>query len=171
MAINLNLKIEKRHLGLLAAIMVFLVGVTYVIAFNDGRPEVHGHDVNEIRNAGSGGGALNTYASDWFACTAGKNYVINHNLNSDKVIFQVFFSTSADGSNAVTQYAFHDHSHGDFSYSIGEMIKPTSLNSATMQAGASHAGYVFNDAGAGTWIVSGYCRVIAIKGVDGSSGS
>lgn len=116
-----------------------------------------------LGGGGSGGETPNTYDSGWFACTRGGKYVINHNLNSDKIIFQVFFSTSADGSNAVTQYAFHDHSHGDFSHSVGAMVKPTSANSCTIQAGASYAGYVFGDTGAGAKTVSGYYRLLAIK--------
>ena len=42
MAININIKLEKKQLYLFAAIMVFLVGVGYVIAVN---PAVHGHSV------------------------------------------------------------------------------------------------------------------------------
>ena len=40
MSININIKLERKQLYLLAAIMVFLVGVGYVIAVN---PAVHGH--------------------------------------------------------------------------------------------------------------------------------
>lgn len=48
MAINLNLKIEKKDLWLLSAIMVFLVAIGYVIAYGSGDPTVHGHDAGEI---------------------------------------------------------------------------------------------------------------------------
>ena len=64
MAINLNLKLEKKHLYLLSAIMIFLVGVGVVIAYNTGPPNVHGHDAVEIANlpSGTGGGVS---LGDW----------------------------------------------------------------------------------------------------------
>jgi len=55
MPINLNLKVEKKHLYLLSAIMIFLVGVGVVIAYNTGPPNVHGHDAVEIANLPTGG--------------------------------------------------------------------------------------------------------------------
>ncbi len=158
-----TINIQKKDLWLLSAIMIFLIGITYIIAYNPtgtgGTPSVMGHSADEIE----GGGGGETYDSGWFACTPGGTYVINHNLNSDKVIFQVLFSTSSSGSNAVTQYASHDHSHGDFSHAIGAMVKPTSLNSCTVQAGNSYAGYIFSSSGAGTKTASGYYRLLAIK--------
>ena len=48
MAININLKIEKKHLYLLSAIMVFLVGVGYVIAVNPASKPNPGHDSTEL---------------------------------------------------------------------------------------------------------------------------
>ena len=48
MAININLKIQKKDVWLLVAIMVFLVGVGYVIAYGSENPQVHGHDAGEI---------------------------------------------------------------------------------------------------------------------------
>lgn len=47
MAINFNFKIEKKDLWLLAAIFVFLAGVTYVIAWGSGNPSVMGHSIDE----------------------------------------------------------------------------------------------------------------------------
>ena len=56
MAINLNLKLEKKHLYLLSAILIFLVGVGVVIALNSGNYQVHGHTADEIQGGGGGGG-------------------------------------------------------------------------------------------------------------------
>jgi len=44
----INIKIHKKDLWLLSAIVVFLVGVGYVVAWGSGNPNVHGHDTGEI---------------------------------------------------------------------------------------------------------------------------
>jgi len=46
---SISLKIKKKDLWLLSAIMVFLIGVGYVVAYNSGAaPSVMGHDASEI---------------------------------------------------------------------------------------------------------------------------
>ena len=51
MAININLKIQKKDVWLIAAIIVFLVGVGYVIAYNSGAsPSIMGHSIEELEN-------------------------------------------------------------------------------------------------------------------------
>lgn len=46
---SINIHIEKKDLWLIAAIMVFLVGVAYVIAYNSGGPpSIMGHSAEEI---------------------------------------------------------------------------------------------------------------------------
>lgn len=47
----INIQIKKKDLWLLSAIVVFLVGVAYVIAYGSGNPAVMGHDVGEVENA------------------------------------------------------------------------------------------------------------------------
>lgn len=48
----ISIKIQKKDLWLLAAIMVFLIGVAYVIAYNPGgaggNPAIMGHSADEI---------------------------------------------------------------------------------------------------------------------------
>ena len=44
-----TINIQKKDLWLLSAIMVFLVGVGYVIAFGSGDPTTMGHDSGEIQ--------------------------------------------------------------------------------------------------------------------------
>ena len=47
--VNINLNIQKKDLWLLSAIMVFLVGVVFVIAYGSGAsPSVMGHSAEEI---------------------------------------------------------------------------------------------------------------------------
>jgi len=49
MSINFSIRIQKKDLWLLAAIMVFLVGVGYVIAYRSGAsPSVMGHSAEEL---------------------------------------------------------------------------------------------------------------------------
>ncbi len=45
--VSINLNIQKKDLWLISAIMVFLIGVGFVIAYNSGNPSVHGHDAGE----------------------------------------------------------------------------------------------------------------------------
>lgn len=48
---SINIKIEKKELWLIAAIIVFLVGVGYVIAYDpsgSGNPAIMGHSLNEL---------------------------------------------------------------------------------------------------------------------------
>ncbi len=52
MGINFNIKFQKKDLWFLAAIMVFLVGVAYVIAYGGNQPSVHGHSAGEIEGGG-----------------------------------------------------------------------------------------------------------------------
>jgi len=51
----MQVNIEKRHLYILIAIIVFLAGAGIVIAFGSEQPRVHGHDIGEIE--GSSGSA------------------------------------------------------------------------------------------------------------------
>jgi len=53
-----NIKVEKKHLYLLSAILIFLVGVGVVIALNSGNYQVHGHTADEIQGGGGGGGGV-----------------------------------------------------------------------------------------------------------------
>ena len=52
--VNINLNIQKKDLWLLSAIIVFLVGVTVVVAWGS-TPTIHGHDAGEIEGGGGFG--------------------------------------------------------------------------------------------------------------------
>lgn len=45
---SISIKIQKKDLWLIAAIMVFLIGVGYVVAWGSGNPSVMGHSIDEI---------------------------------------------------------------------------------------------------------------------------
>ncbi len=69
----INIQIQKKDLWLLAAIMVFLVGVGYVIAYDwttgtgTGQPSIHGHTANEIEGLNVSVGHNNC---EWVTTTA-----------------------------------------------------------------------------------------------------
>ena len=44
----INIKIEKKDLWLLSAVIVFLLGVMYVVAYGGNQPSVMGHSVGEM---------------------------------------------------------------------------------------------------------------------------
>ena len=73
MPINLNLKVEKKHLYLFSAIIIFLVGVGVVIGYGGNQPSVHGHDLGELNLTGFSGGGGYYVPSDVKATTATHN--------------------------------------------------------------------------------------------------
>jgi|APSaa5957512622_1039677.scaffolds.fasta_scaffold97859_2 hypothetical protein len=57
-----TINIHKKDFWLISAILVFIVGIGLIIAYNPGltggTPSVHGHSVDEVEGAGTGGGGL-----------------------------------------------------------------------------------------------------------------
>jgi len=49
-----NINIQKKDLWLLSAIMIFLVGIGYVIAYGSGSPTTMGHDAGEVETLSFG---------------------------------------------------------------------------------------------------------------------
>lgn len=82
MAININLKIEKKHLYLLVASMVFLTGVGYVIA-TAVDPTVHGHsEIDGDVSISNGNLVIEDHAPQInLTDTDGKDYWIHVNEN------------------------------------------------------------------------------------------
>jgi len=52
--VNINLQIQKKDLWLLSAIMIFLIGVGYVVAIGSGNYQVQGHDFSELQKCSEG---------------------------------------------------------------------------------------------------------------------
>ena len=52
--VKINISIQKKDLWLLSAIMIFLIGVGYVIAWNSGNPAIMGHSYNELQTCAEG---------------------------------------------------------------------------------------------------------------------
>jgi len=128
----ISIQIQKKDLWLLAAIMVFLVGVGYVIAYNPsgtGIPSIHGHTANEIEG-GVGGGQ--TWESDWIAVSAKKVYAnggtdaagntinLNHNLGKSSLFIQVLYAKeigtfpTSPNLNTITYNTAHSDSNIDW---------------------------------------------------------
>ena len=45
---GININIQKKDLWLLSAIMIFLIGVGYVVAYGGNQPSVMGHSIGEL---------------------------------------------------------------------------------------------------------------------------
>ena len=165
--VDINFNFQKKDLWLFSAIAIFLIGVGCVVAYNTawetipGDPAVHGHTPDEIM----GGGGTEVYDSGWFAVTAGQDYTLNHTLNSANVMYQLFFSRFANGSDAAEIGWYVDHSHGDFHYEIGGQVTEITENSVVVRTGSNYVGYInreFSGYYAGSYS-SGYYRLLAIK--------
>ncbi len=121
--VSLKVNFQKKDLWLLSAIVVFLVGVGFVIAWNSGNPAIHGHTADEIYGLdGSGGGSLacniktcsgspdigcNATCDSGYTVTGG-GYSIS--VVNDKQPYKSYPSANnkwycADPSNSVTCYA------------------------------------------------------------------
>jgi hypothetical protein len=61
----LNIKIEKRDLWLVSAIVVFLVGTAYVIAIGSNNYQVQGHDFSELQKCASGKVLKSDASGNW----------------------------------------------------------------------------------------------------------
>src|SRR3989344_1803589 len=46
--VSLKVNFQKKDLWLLSAIIIFIVGVGYVIAWGSGNPQLQGHDASEL---------------------------------------------------------------------------------------------------------------------------
>ena len=65
--VNINIKFQKKDLWLLSAIVVFLIGVGFVVAFGGNNPAVMGHSLNEIEKC-SANQTLKADANGDWAC-------------------------------------------------------------------------------------------------------
>ena len=66
-----NIDIQKRDLWLLSTIVVLLIGVGFVIAYDSGIPTTHGHANNEIEGVGFGDWQVMSASTTYTATTDG----------------------------------------------------------------------------------------------------
>ncbi len=103
---SININIQKKDLWLLSAIVVFLVGVGYIIATNSETPkwQIHGHSADEIE----GGGAIQSVqvvgttniqaGTNWADMN---NMTINMNTNGGDVFLMFSGNIEASGNTNV----------------------------------------------------------------------
>jgi len=65
---GININFQKKDLFLLSAIIVFLVGVGFVVAYGGNQPTVMGHSYNEIQTCGAVNQTLVTNLSGSWQC-------------------------------------------------------------------------------------------------------
>ena len=146
--------IKKKDLWLLSAIVVFIVGVGFVIAYDSGGPaSVMGHSADELEGVclsdgtncpeGLGGGG-GSYDSGWFAIANGQNIVLDHNLGTTALVYKVYAATSSAGANMmeVNDVEWTEDYYRTTGYSMQE-ITTNSFKLITATSGYSY----MNDAG------------------------
>jgi hypothetical protein len=100
------------------------------------------------------------YDSGWFSADRASTYVLTHNLNTTKLIAQLWFSTSQDGSDAIAVGLLHyDINSGGGRTASIQYVTPTSL---TIRTGWHHAAGWYYDLGYIRWYDSGYYRLILL---------
>lgn len=104
--------------------------------------------------------ALKVYDSGWFAVEANKRYQLGHSLNTNKLIVQLYFSNSSNGSNAaiVNMDQNISHNQGVSGLQYGASIYEITNSSLTIYTGSNDVVYILPS----TFYRTGYYRVIAI---------
>lgn len=133
---NINFKIKKKDLWLLSAIVVFMVGVGYVIAIGSGDYQIQGHDLGEIGLPNCAvGNALVKTATGWDCGTGGGSssapyYRVKYLSATDKYTLADF--VSALYQTKLVSYgeiSGDDHEFVDGSYLLE--MKVNAVNSVT----------------------------------------
>jgi len=102
--------------------------------------------------------ALKVYDSGWFAVTTATTYTKTHNLGTTKVLIQIWYSTSSNGSNAIKIDQNAGGAHDGYTVSVINLTT-TSLG---LQTGASNVCVYFNSSGNEAYYASGYYRIIML---------
>ena len=93
-----NINIQKKDLWLLSAIMVFLVGVAFVIAYGSGDSTVHGHDAGEVEGAGFNWGDKCSFQTQTGAGTL--------SCAADEYLVETFVDDYGDGADFSVNYGY-----------------------------------------------------------------
>jgi hypothetical protein len=99
-------------------------------------------------------GRLTTYVSTWFNVALQSVYPITHGLGTSALLIQVYYSESADGSNAIKVYS---ESSNNRECSISG-ISTTALTITTAATSLAH----YFTGGTTTYYTSGYYRVLVL---------
>ncbi len=107
--------------------------------------------------------ALKVYDSGWFAVSVGNSYTKTHSLGTTKVLMQLWFSQSADGSNAVQiDWGGRDRSESGGGYHVqGSSIyglTPTTIGFSCLTDDV----FRWVDASGEKLVSSGYARILLL---------
>ena len=108
-----------------------------------------------------GGGS---YDSGWFPVSVLSNYVLSHDLNSTKVITQIYFGNTSDGSGIVTETHGTEWRDHNPQFDAGVTISALSSMQITIQVGKEMRIPNTSPGGGDNAVIltSGYVRVIMI---------
>jgi hypothetical protein len=94
-----------------------------------------------------------TYDTGWFAANHNTSYTKTHGLGTTKIIAMMWFSASADGSNAVSNFTHIYTAVG------GSQLKSLTTTQVTLMTGRE---YLVDMADASTPITDGYARIVML---------
>jgi len=185
--VSFNVNIKKKDLFLLSAIMVFLVGVGFVVAYNAGysgavpgsQASIMGHTADEIDGLGGGGGSCSFGA--WQDVTVAAVGETNQGpVATDGVLVMGSSGETSGvhiytGSNPSSLFEVtHENSHG--AVSLGTPIKKGDYWKVTTDSGSIDKAYwiSLNCGGTGgtyshtdcSWVASDYCGTRSSAWVD-----
>ncbi|MFA5173608.1 MAG: hypothetical protein WC438_00315 [Candidatus Pacearchaeota archaeon] len=127
-SININLKLEKRNLFLLGALMIFLISVGFVISWSPGVAENPGHDLSAISAPSGVGCTAGTYlkvnsAGNGWECSASSLSCVTLKRVEDGTATMVSYTGSNPGAitNIIDQV--NDYSDPDVGPSFGMNCK------------------------------------------------
>ncbi len=99
------------------------------------------------------------YDSGYFAIAIGTSYAKTHSLGTTKVMVQVYFSDSSDGSGFVTMTGDGNlNSNTD----QGTIVVALTTTTITIRTGATYVQHCFNAAGSDYALTSGYARIVIL---------
>jgi len=164
--VNINLKFQKKDLWLLSAIVVFLVGVGFVVAYGGNDPAVMGHSYQELQKCGANL-ILKTNPSGQWECVAesgGGSFVPSTYNGEESVTFpngliiksgQVTLSRTVDYA-LIFASAFP---HGIISIVFSRSVASPDQNWSWTVKSRTKTGATFwtsSDSGTYDWIAIGY---------------
>jgi len=171
-----TINIQKKDLFLLSAIVVFLIGVGFVVAYGSGDPSLNGHDAGEImvnidgssislqEAINSGKFGLEVYDSGWFAVTGDVTYTKNHGFGEEPFMVELWFSESIDGSSGVILRSSTDYDYAPHVWA-NSMLSIIDVNSVDIKIRSSgpYLAMYEDSAGVSKTPNVGYARIKAIK--------
>ncbi len=102
--------------------------------------------------------SLKVYDSGWFEVTTSQAYPLNHNLGTTKIISELWFSASSDGSGAIKQNMVERGND----MGCAASLKSLTATSISVQTGYGNVAAAYNATGQMVCYSSGYYRLILL---------